>query len=461
VSTATIGNEAETTETTTETKGKLFYDATVRWVLMVVKAMGLTPERIALVMGNHKTYEFSLRYQLDRDAAAGNDVCQTVPGALVLWWHGISKQRPTSLGFKGGTRFDMVADLWEAMALSFLMMFKNALLGLPFYGGKCAIQVDPHSLSATERERLDLAYAAKLIELGVAGPNGYVTASDMGTGEFDMDVICRGMEHVFGDRAGACVTGKSEACPGRTVSTGYFAALTAVWEADQLGIPNDQRSAIIQGGLGKVGYWAMYYLHKWGWHITGITERVNGRVVAVKSHKGLDPERLRDYTGQDRSRLTSYGDVEVITETEFLQLDVTAVVLAAMELAVGVAEATIIGAGVVVGAANGGVTVDGDAVLTDRGRRHSSILSSSGGVVVSWLEWLLGLGEYGEGLTDGQLPSEEQVLERARLVLKRGYDEKSAVLVRFPALTPGMADLAVAIVAILKQHGCDLMAPAS
>jgi glutamate dehydrogenase (NADP+) len=59
---------------------------------------------------------------------------------------------------KGGIRYHPDASEEEAEALAFWMTFKCAVMNLPYGGGKGAVQVDPHTLSKAELERLSRAY---------------------------------------------------------------------------------------------------------------------------------------------------------------------------------------------------------------------------------------------------------------------------------------------------------------
>src|SRR6185436_4160246 len=54
--------------------------------------------------------------------------------------------------YKGGLRFHPQVDMDEVKALAFWMSIKNAVVGVPYGGGKGGIAVDPKKLSKAELE---------------------------------------------------------------------------------------------------------------------------------------------------------------------------------------------------------------------------------------------------------------------------------------------------------------------
>ena len=86
---------------------------------------------------------------------------------------------------KGGIRFHPDASLDEVVTLAFWMTFKCSVAGLPYGGGKGAIQVDTRQLSKAELERLSRAYVhafAQMIgpERDIPAPDVYTNAMVMG-----------------------------------------------------------------------------------------------------------------------------------------------------------------------------------------------------------------------------------------------------------------------------------------
>src|SRR3990167_7963596 len=81
--------------------------------------------------------------------------------------------------FKGGLRYHSQVDMDEVKALAFWMSIKNAVVDIPFGGGKGGIAVDPKKLSKRELERL----SRKFIDLIYKdiGPKVDVPAPDVNT----------------------------------------------------------------------------------------------------------------------------------------------------------------------------------------------------------------------------------------------------------------------------------------
>lgn len=63
---------------------------------------------------------------------------------------------------KGGIRYHPDANLAEVMALAGWMSVKNALVNLPYGGGKGAIRIDPATLTMGELERLTRRYTTEI-----------------------------------------------------------------------------------------------------------------------------------------------------------------------------------------------------------------------------------------------------------------------------------------------------------
>jgi glutamate dehydrogenase/leucine dehydrogenase len=79
---------------------------------------------------------------------------------------GFRSQHNNSRGpYKGGIRYHQDVNLDEVRALSFWMSFKNAVVNVPFGGGKGGIIINPKELSEAELERLSRGYMAKLYRI--------------------------------------------------------------------------------------------------------------------------------------------------------------------------------------------------------------------------------------------------------------------------------------------------------
>jgi len=76
---------------------------------------------------------------------------------------GWRSQHNTALGpTKGGIRYHWNVTKEEVMALSAWMTFKNAVMNLPYGGGKGGIRVNPKEMSEGEIERLSRTYIQRI-----------------------------------------------------------------------------------------------------------------------------------------------------------------------------------------------------------------------------------------------------------------------------------------------------------
>ena len=147
----------------------------------------------------------------------------------------------------GGTRlkvYETPADgLRDAMRLSAGMTAKLAVADLGLGGGKAVLAM-PRIPQGEERAALLHRYGDTVASLG----GGFITSSDVGTGESDMDVIAERTDHVFGRSQAKGGAGD----PGPFTAVGVFHGLKAsvahVYGSDDLA----GRTVLVQG-VGSVG----------------------------------------------------------------------------------------------------------------------------------------------------------------------------------------------------------------
>src|ERR1051326_3475119 len=124
--------------------------------------------------------------------------------------------------YKGGIRYHQQVNLDEVRALSFWMSFKNAVVNVPFGGGKGGIIVNPKELSVAELERLSRGYVQKMWRL--FGPELDVPAPDVNTNGQIMGWMLDEFEKQSGTKAPGTFTGKSldnGGSQGREEATGF------------------------------------------------------------------------------------------------------------------------------------------------------------------------------------------------------------------------------------------------
>jgi glutamate dehydrogenase (NAD(P)+) len=300
----------------------------------------------------------------------------------VEMYKGYRVQYSTTRGpSKGGVRFHPDIDLEETVALAMLMTWKCALTNLPFGGAKGGIAIDAATLSDRENERLTRRYTSEI--LPIIGPERDIPAPDVGTDERNMAWMMDTYSVNAGYSVPGVVTGKPIVLGGslgRNSATGDGVAISTREALRARGINPVGATVAIQG-FGKVGYWAAIALEGMGLKIVAVSD-VNGAVTGFKSVSDLWNHFLKnknlDAPGTDR-----------LTNEELLHLEVDVLIPAALSDAITGKTATGIKAKIVVEGANAPTTPEGDSIMNDKGILVvPDILANSGGVIVSYFEWV-------------------------------------------------------------------------
>ena len=300
----------------------------------------------------------------------------------VEMYKGFRVQYSTTRGpSKGGVRFQPSIDMDETVALAMLMTWKCALTNLPYGGAKGGIAVDPHDLSERENERLTRRYTSEI--LPIIGPERDIPAPDVGTDERNMAWMMDTYSVNAGFSVPGVVTGKPIVLGGslgRTSATGDGVAISTIEALRVKGIDLKGATVAIQG-FGKVGYWAAIALENLGLKVVAVSD-VRGGVTGFSSVADL----WKYFT--QNGNLNMPG-TDAITQNELLHLDVDVLIPAALSDAITEKTAVGIKAKIVVEGANAPTTPAGDKILLDKGiLTVPDILANSGGVIVSYFEWV-------------------------------------------------------------------------
>ena len=331
----------------------------------------------------------------------------------VEMYDGYRVQYSTTRGpSKGGVRYHPDVDLDETISLAMLMTWKCALTNLPYGGAKGGIAVDPSKLSARENERLTRRYTSEI--LPIIGPERDIPAPDVGTDERNMAWMMDTYSVNAGFSVPSVVTGKPIVLGGslgRTSATGDGVAIATREALRARGIDINGATVAIQG-FGKVGYWTAVALENMGMKVVAVSD-VNGAVTGFSSVADLWSYFLAngnlDIPGSDR-----------LTNQELLHLDVDVLIPAALADAITGATAPGIKAKIVVEGANGPTSPLGDAILQDKGVLVvPDILANSGGVIVSYFEWVQDKQNY--------FWSADEVRENLSSIMMRALHEVEAV----------------------------------
>jgi glutamate dehydrogenase (NAD(P)+) len=287
--------------------------------------------------------------------------------------------------YKGGIRYHPNVDRDEVMALSGWMVYKCAVVDIPYGGGKGGIALDPSNYSTSELERVTRAFATELRP--IIGEDLDIPAPDVNTGQREMNWIRDTYETLERTTAPGVVTGKSVSSGGsrgRVEATGRSVMLVAREAFEYLGRDIEGATVAVQG-YGNAGSIAARLLDELGASVVAVSDSSG----AVHRAGGLDPTAVKSHKRETGS-VTGYADADAeLTNDDLLTLDVDLLVPAALENAIDAELARDVSADVIVEAANGPLTPDADDVLTESEVYvFPDILANAGGVTVSYFEWV-------------------------------------------------------------------------
>ena len=285
---------------------------------------------------------------------------------------------------KGGIRYHPDVNLDEVMALAAWMTWKCAVVGIPFGGGKGGIACDPSKMSKAELERLTRRYVADLID--VIGPESDVPAPDVNTNEQTMAWIMDTYSMHARHTVTSVVTGKPLALggsAGRREATGRGVLIVVREIAKKIGLSLKGARVVVQG-FGNVGSVAATLLAKEGALITGVSDVQGG----ITDPKGLDIDALLAHLAQKKTVVGFPGSTP-IDGKKLLELPCDILIPAALENQITHANAGRIQARIIAEGANGPTTTKADKILNKAGVLViPDILANSGGVTVSYFEWV-------------------------------------------------------------------------
>jgi glutamate dehydrogenase/leucine dehydrogenase len=312
---------------------------------------------------------------------------------------------------KGGIRYYPHLDLDTEKALAAWMTWKNAVMNLPYGGGKGGIACDPKKLSKGELERITRAYAAAIARF--VGVDLDIPAPDVGTNAQIMAWFVDEYYKVTGRITPGVITAKPiniGGSIGRTAATGRGAFFSAIEASKAFDIPIKGASISVQG-YGNVAYYAAVNFHDAGAKIVAASDSRGG----VYKKDGFDPRKLVEHKNRTGS-VKGFPGSDNVDPMSVLTLDCDILVPAALEDMITNENAGDITAGLIVEGANGPTTPEGDKILEDNKIIViPDILANAGGVTVSYFEWVQNrMGYYW---------TEEEVDERLEKLMKQAFKD--------------------------------------
>jgi len=285
---------------------------------------------------------------------------------------------------KGGIRYHPDVTLEEVMALAAWMTWKCAVVVMAFGGGKGGVVCDPSKMSRGELERLTRRYVADLID--VIGPESDVPAPDVNTNEQTMAWIMDTYSMHARHTVTSVVTGKPLALggsAGRREATGRGVLFVVREAAKRIGL-NLKGARVVVQGFGNVGSVAANLLSKDGALLVGASDVQGG----IANPNGLDMPALLKYSAEHKTVVGFPGSTP-IDGKKILELPCDILIPAALENQITHVNASRIQARIIAEGANGPTTHQADKILNKAGVLViPDILANSGGVTVSYFEWV-------------------------------------------------------------------------
>ncbi|HLD72560.1 MAG TPA: Glu/Leu/Phe/Val dehydrogenase [Candidatus Nanoarchaeia archaeon] len=284
--------------------------------------------------------------------------------------------------FKGGIRFHPEVDLEEVQSLAFWMSLKTAIADISFGGGKGGIRVDPKQLSEKELEELSRKWVRAFYK--EIGPTKDIPAPDVYTTPQIMAWMLDEYENIIGEKAPGMITGKPLALGGSLVRD-IATALGGVYVLEEAmkKINLTERTAAIQG-FGNAGMNMAKLLAEKGYKIVAVSDSRGGIYV----QEGLNLSEVIK-AKEEKGSVIDYNLAKKISNEELLTVDCAVLVPAALSGVITAKNAGKIKARIVLELANGPTTPEADEILhKNKILVLPDVLANSGGVTVSYFEWV-------------------------------------------------------------------------
>jgi glutamate dehydrogenase/leucine dehydrogenase len=348
------------------------FDAVLARLDAAAKLMNLSNDVLEVLRNPQKQVKVSLPITMDT--------------GKIQVFEGYRTIHSTHLGpSKGGIRYAMDVNADEVMALAAWMSFKCAVANLPYGGAKGGIKCDPRAMSVGELERLSRAYAQAMKD--IFGVNKDIPAPDMGTSGREMAWILDEFNKVTGEDSPGIITGKPIAVGGslgRDAATGRGVMVNTLAALKKMNLKPSEVTAVVQG-FGNVGSHAARLLNEKGIKIVGIGDHT----ASFYNEKGIDIAAALDFAAKNNRVLKGFTGATEIKHDELLISKCDVLVPAALQNVITEENAGKIQAKLIVEGANGPTVPEADAILNDKKIICvPDILANSGGVTVSYFEWV-------------------------------------------------------------------------
>lgn len=287
---------------------------------------------------------------------------------------------------KGGIRIHESVDQEEVSELAFLMTLKTSLLELPYGGAKGGIKIDPSGLSDGELERLSRGYIKEMYK--VIGPANDIPAPDVNTDARTMAWMMDEYEQIIGMKSPGVITGKPLILGG-SLGRDEATARGAFFIIEKRYGKKKRSMQVAIQGFGNAGSNLALFLYRSGFKVVAVSDASGG----MYNVSGLDIEKAYREFSEHKTHISNMSlDAKKISNEDLLQLDVDLLIPAALGGVITMDNVSRIRAKSIIEVANAPIMSDAEEVLIkNKVDIVPDILANSGGVTVSYFEWVQNL----------------------------------------------------------------------
>jgi len=284
--------------------------------------------------------------------------------------------------YKGGIRFHPEVDEDEVKSLAFWMSLKCAVADIPYGGAKGGITINPKTLTEKELQELSRKYIQAFYQH--LGPTKDIPAPDVYTNGQIMAWMLDEYETIIKQSAPGMITGKPLELGGSLVRD-IATALGGVYILEEAitKMKLKEKTVAIQG-FGNAGMNAAQLLSNLNYKIVAVSDSKGG----IYNENGLNIEEVintKDKTGS----VINHPVGKKISNEELLTLPATILIPSALSGVITKNNAKSIKAKIILELANGPTTPEADSTLHQNNTLViPDILANSGGVTVSYFEWV-------------------------------------------------------------------------
>lgn len=383
-------------------QGKKMLESVQSLIKKIGISLNLSEETIKRLIEPEMIYEFSFNVLMD------NGKKKVFKGWRI--------QHNSFLGpYKGGIRFHPETSREEVQGLATLMTIKCSIAGIPYGGAKGGVIVDPKTLSQKELELLSREYVKKIANF--IGENIDIPAPDVNTNSQIMSWMIDEYQKIKNLKSPASFTGKpidQGGSLGRVEATGrggliILKSLISKLESQKDFLVKYSRPLrIVIQGFGNVGYYFAKLAYESGFKIIAVSDSRGG----IYDNKGINPIKAMEYKQKNKILIGFQG--ENITNDQLLELETDILVPAALENVINNNNMNKIKSKIILELANGPVTEEAYENLKEKMIIVPDVLTNSGGVIVSYLEWVQG--------KQGYWWSEQEVNQKLETIMKRSFE---------------------------------------